>query len=362
MNQEKLTRPKRKNPIPEPLQGQIYMDPKYDTAFKELFDSKEAIKDFLDGVLELEGDEKIKNLTFSFDKTISMYSVQSKKVILDIFATTGSGRFLDIEMQKAEHDYLIDRAVLYKAFLIIKGKKEMDRSEEFLSLPKEARKSKLYELPETISIWICDFDLPGSAGEYVDEWALYNRNALKSGSLTPIFNKNRYIMISLPNFKKSGSEVKGPMDAWLYLLNHAGDGKELPRFGNEVLGSALERIRIENLNDELLTRQAKDMITQAEIDTRIAGGILRARAQALAEGRAEGLEKGLAEGREKGLAEGLAKGLAEGREQGLAEGIAEGREKGRAQSLTDVLDILQGMNLSPEQISTVKAKLEVRSK
>ena len=340
MKQEKPIKQKRKNPIPEQLQGQIYMDPKYDTAFKELFDSKEALKDFLDGVLELEGNEKIKNLSFSFDKTISMYSAQSKKVILDIFATTGSGRFLDIEMQKAEHDYLIDRAVLYKAFLIIKGKQEMDRSEEFLALPKDARKSKRYELPETISIWICDFDLPASKGEYIDEWALYNRNALKSGNLTPIFNKNRYIMISLPNFKKSVGEVNGTMDAWLYLLNHAGDGKELPRFGNKVLGSALERIRIENANDELLTRQAKDMITQDEIDTRLAGGMIRAKAQGLAEGRAEGHAQGLAEGR--------------------AEGLAEGRAEGRAQSLSEALDILQGMNLTPEQISIFKAKLKAK--
>ena len=114
------------------------------------------------------------------------------------------------------------------------------------------------------------------------------------------------------------------MDAWLYLLNHAGDGKELPRFGNKVLGSALERIRIENANDELLTRQAKDMITQDEIDTRLAGGMIRAKAQGLAEGRAEGLAEG------------------------------------RAQSLNEALDILQGMNLTPEQISIFKAKLEAK--
>lgn len=131
-------------------------------------------------------------------------------------------------------------------------------------------------------------------------------------------------MISLPNFKKSIGEVNGTMDAWLYLLNHAGDGKELPRFGNKVLGSALERIRIENANDELLTKQAKDMITQDEIDTRLAGGMIRAKAQGLAEGRAEGLAEG------------------------------------RAQSLSEALDILQGMNLTPEQISIFKAKLEAK--
>ena len=134
------------------------------------------------------------------------------------------------------------------------------------------------------------------------------------------------------------------MDAWLYLLNHAGDGKELPRFGNKVLGSALERIRIENANDELLTRQAKDMITQDEIDTRLAGGMIRAKAQGLAEGRAEG----------------LAQGLAEGRAEGRAEGLAEGRAEGREQSIHDILDILQDMNLTPEQISLFKAKLEAK--
>ena len=93
-------------------------------------------------------------------------------------------------MQKAEHDFFIDRAVLYKAFLIIKGKQEMDHSKEFLALSKVKRKNKRYELPETVSIWICDFDLPDTKeGEYIDEWALYSRNSLKNGITTPIFTK-----------------------------------------------------------------------------------------------------------------------------------------------------------------------------
>lgn len=121
-------------------------------------------------------------------------------------------------------------------------------------------------------------------------------------------------MISLPQFKKSAGEVKDSVDAWLYLLNHASDGKELPDFGNEILEEALERIKVENADDELLARQEKDMVTQEEIETRLAGGMLRA--------KAEGLEQGH----------------------------------------SDALDILQGMNLSPEQISEFKAKLEARNK
>jgi hypothetical protein len=40
-----------------------------DPAFKEFFDSEDALKDFFDGVLGLDGDDKIKKLTFTFDKS-----------------------------------------------------------------------------------------------------------------------------------------------------------------------------------------------------------------------------------------------------------------------------------------------------
>jgi hypothetical protein len=48
----------------------------------------------------------------------------------------------------------------YKAFLVIKGRKEMEESAEFKALPKKEREKRRYQLPETISVWICDFDLP----------------------------------------------------------------------------------------------------------------------------------------------------------------------------------------------------------
>lgn len=124
-------------------------------------------------------------------------------------------------------------------------------------------------------------------------------------------------MISLPKFKKSESEVSGSVDAWLYLLNHAGDGKELPHFGNEILEEALERIRVDNADDELLTRQEKDMVTREEIDTIIASGIRRGTEKACAEACAKASAEGRAEGLAKGRAEGLAKGLTKGRAEGI---------------------------------------------
>ena len=190
----------RNKPIPEKLAGQTYLDPTYDTGFQELFDDKDAIRDFLEGLLNLRGKDKIKDLEYTFNYATRFRVPQSRKIIMDAFVTTDSGRMLDIEMQRAEHNFFVDRTVLYKAFLIIKGKQKMEESEEFKKLTREEKEYRRYELPETISIWICNFDMPKFCGDYIDEWAIYSRNSIQHGKAEPIFPKNRYIMVSLQNF------------------------------------------------------------------------------------------------------------------------------------------------------------------
>ncbi len=271
----------RNKPIPEAFRGKVYLDPTYDPAFKELFDNEDALKDFLNGVLELEGEEAIKELRFRFEKPIEFRVPQRKKVIFDIFATTGSGRFLNIEMQRLEHAYFIDRTILYKAFLVIKGRKEMEESAEFKTLPKKEREKRRYQLPETISVWICDFDLPEAKNEYWDEWALYSRHAIRNGMAVPLSKKNKYIFLSVPNFTKSADEVNGSAEMWLYLLNHARDGGELPDFGNEIVEEALDRIRVENADDKLLEAQEHDMTTKEDYECWAAGKIIAAEAKAI---------------------------------------------------------------------------------
>ena len=279
----------RNKPIPEAFRGKVYLDPTYDPAFKELFDNEDALKDFLNGVLELEGEEAIKELRFRFEKPIEFRVPQRKKVIFDIFATTGSGRFLNIEMQRLEHDYFIDRTILYKAFLVIKGRKEMEESAEFKALPKKEREKRRYQLPETISVWICDFDLPEAKNEYWDEWALYSRHAIRNGMAVPLSKKNKYIFLSVPNFTKSADEVNGSAEMWLYLLNHARDGGELPDFGNEIVEEALDRIRVENADDKLLEAQEHDMTTKEDYECWAAGKELAAEARGESKGEANAI-------------------------------------------------------------------------
>ena len=311
----------RHRPVPEQFANKVYLDPTYDPAFKALFDSEDALKDFLDGVLGLEGDNRIKTLRFTFDKTVLFHVPQRSKVVFDIFATTENGRFLNVEMQRLENDFFTDRVLLYMAYLVIKAKKEMEVSREFSMLTREQQEYRRYQLPETISVWICDFDLPGAKGGYRDEWGLYSECSLKSESPVPVSRKNKYIFLSVPNFTKSADEVRGSADMWLYLLNHARDGGDLPTFGSGIVENALERIRVENADDDLLTAQELNMTTKEDYESWAAGLVIKAREKAVEEGRAEGLAKGHAEG------------LAEGREEGE---LTKAREMARALKSMDV--------------------------
>ena len=102
-------------------------------------------------------------------------------------------------------------------------------------------------------------------------------SAVKNGSAVPISPKNRYIFFSLPNFKKSAEEVSGPVDAWLYLLNHAADSDKLPNFGSDIIEEAIDRIRVDNADEELLSDQENAMSMKEDYEIILASTEIRAR-------------------------------------------------------------------------------------
>lgn len=256
--------------IRESYKGRPYLDPTYDPAFKEFFDDETTLKEFLNHLLHLEGKEKIEQLTFSFDNHLRLRTPYLKEIVFDIYATTASGRFINIEMQRANHSFFLDRVILYNAFLTINAKQSLERSLDFQALRDFEKQHKLYELPETISIWVCNFDLKETNGKYIDAWNLYSDAAIREGNAIPITQKNKYIIVNLTRFTKSLKEIKNPEDAWLYLLKNAGKFDKIQEFENFALDSALERIRVDFAGEELLNAQESSMLTQGEINCRLA--------------------------------------------------------------------------------------------
>lgn len=188
----------------------------------------------------------------------------------DFYATTASGRFINIEMQRANHSFFLDRVILYNAFLTINAKQSLERTLDSQAILEFEKQHRLYELPETVSIWVCNFDLKETNGKYIDTWNLYSDFAAREGNAIPITKKNKYIIINLTRFKKSLEEIKKTEDAWLYLLKNAGNFDKIQDFENFALDSALERIRVDFAGEELLNAQESSMLTQGEINCRLA--------------------------------------------------------------------------------------------
>ena len=277
----------QKRVIPEILQGKAYLDPIYNPAFQALFDDKITLLDFLNSILHLEGARQIENLEYSIEKPLRFRTPEAKEIKFDIHAITKDKRFVDVEIQKAMHPFFYDRAVLYSDYLSIHGKVKMDQSKEFRTLSDEERKYKRYELPETISIWICNFDMPDIKDGYRDSWHLYSDAAVARGSAAPIYDKKSYIFVDLVKYSKIRKALhrgeknfaRNREDLWLYVLTNAGSTDEPMNLNDPIVEDALRRILVDNVSNDLIERQENSMVTQDEIDCRIAEGILKGRAE-----------------------------------------------------------------------------------
>lgn len=333
---------KAKREIPEIFKGIKYLDPKYEPAFRELFDDEIILTDFLNTILHLEDGGKIDKLEFKFESETLFKIPERRSVTLDVFAHTEDNRFLDIEMQRAGHPFFIDRVFYYSAFLAIKGKQQYTKSAEFKKLREEEQLKRRYELPETISIWICNFHPRENCTEYRDEWAIYSRSDVEnyngSSFPLPITSKIKYILLDLPNFVKFCNKTESREMRWLYLLANAGGKDELPNMDDDILNQAMGRISIDSASESLLKTQENSMIAQDEIICRLAEGKL----QGLEEGRKEGREEGRIEGREEGEKAAQRKAIVKAlkRNKLTLEEIAEDNDT----SIDVVLDIQSSLN------------------
>ena len=280
--------------IPEILRGKRYLDPTYDPAFYALLNDEEALADFINSLLHLEDGRKIKSMKYTFNQPLILRAPEAKEIKFDIHAWTEDNRCMDIEIQRASHPFFTDRVLLYGAYLTIDGKIKMDKSPEFMALEENDKKRRRYELPEIVSIWLCKFPLNIEPKGFRDTWHLYSDNAVRQGNPVPVFDKMSYILIDLGEFSKIHAKAESREEQWLYLLTHAGEAGASMDFADPILQKALERIEIGSASDELLSSQVDSMVTQDEIDARIADGMISAKQQGIQQGIQESMDATLA--------------------------------------------------------------------
>lgn len=223
-------------------------------------------------------------------------------------------------MQNRSHPFFLDRLLLYNSYQTLRGKYEYNRSAYFKSMDEKERKVHFYELPEMVSIWLCNFSILKSEDIFKDTWAVYSEDEVRRSDATrwalPVFAKNKYIIVDLPNFKRIRKNISSREDYWLKLLSQG--PLEVPESKDPIFRDALNRLRISRISPELLKALEEHMFDKHADEAIEAEIWLKA--------EAKGLEKG--------------------------------REQERAENKVDTETVLRAKGLSESMIADIQSELD----
>jgi hypothetical protein len=254
MTENNTTSEKKAYYIVTNAQGEQFLLPYYSETFRVLMDDKDTIRDMLNCLLGLDSDHEIIDLDYEFEKPIDIFMPEDDAARLDVWVTTKDNRYFNIELQNRNHPFFLDRLKLYNSYQTLRGKFEYNRSTYFKLMDEKQRSVHFYELPETVSIWLCNFQILKSRNIFKDTWAVYSEDDVNNSDSAhralPVFNKNGYIIVDLPNFKRLRKNISSREDYWLKLLSQG--PLEVPESKDPIFRDALNRLRVSHIKPELL--------------------------------------------------------------------------------------------------------------
>ena len=246
-----------------------FADVKNDVAFRKIFgNAKKSITliSFLNAVLELEGDNRIKSVTFINPYLLPRLS-DEKSSIVDVRATDQKNRRFIIEMQVASKKGFKQRVQYYASR---DYSMQIDGGQDY---PK---------LKPTYFIGIVNFSM-SKGKHYVSK--LFN---IEEETGENILDDIKYAFIQLTKFKKKEHELVTPIDKWTYFIKNAKNLKIIPDYVDDAgLRIAFEEANKHNWKKEEL--MAYDNIGIRETDIKME--LEFAFEEGIEVGKTEGIEK-----------------------------------------------------------------------
>jgi predicted transposase/invertase (TIGR01784 family) len=179
-----------------------FVDIKNDIAFRKIFGNnkkKEILISFLNAVIHLEGDKRIKSITIANPFQLPILP-NMKTSIIDVKATDFKGNTFIIEMQVADI-IAMDKRLLYYT--------SKEYSQQIIS------GEKYTELNPVIFIGI--FDFPFTEGEdYFSHHAICNVETKER-----VIKDMDFYFIELPKFRKLAKDLNNITDKWIYFIKEA---------------------------------------------------------------------------------------------------------------------------------------------
>lgn len=187
------------------------LDPKNDIVFQKIFGMKKNKKiliSFLNAILNLQGDNSIKDVQFE-EKNIDVSLIASEKLsILDLHVITEMNTEINIEMQLINQYNMIERTIFYMSKMILG---QLKKGDDYANLNR------------TITINILNFKyLDGN--EFIKNYGIFEKTTKRK--LTDLVE---YIFIELPRLKETNKDYNTKLHKWLLFLLNPND-KEVDEF------------------------------------------------------------------------------------------------------------------------------------
>ena len=192
-----------------------FVDVKTDIAFKKIFGNeqhKEILIGFLNAVLELPGDKRIKDLTLKNPWQAPDIAIL-KETILDIKAVDHRGVTFIVEMQVKDAPCFDKRAMFYTAKAYTG---QIKKGEDY---PK---------LNQVIFIGILNFN-SFDGDNYLTRHLILNKETLKQELQDLEFN-----FIELKKFTKREADLQSIIEKWIYFIKNAGDLTMIPKSAEDI--------------------------------------------------------------------------------------------------------------------------------
>lgn len=246
-----------------------FINPFTDIGFKHIFGqevSKPLLLDFLNNLFK--GEKVITDLTF-LDKEQPADYRDDRSLIYDVFCKTDKGERIIVEMQNREQPNFFDRCLYYYS--------------QAVARQGERGSGWDYHIDAIYLIAFVNFHMEGLGDKFRTDVALADMHTKEVFS-----DKERFIFLQLPVFKKEADECKNDFERWIYVLKNMEVLDRMPWVAkNSVFHRLAEIGEVSNLSKE--DRIKYDSALRHFRDTL---NVIRG---AENKGKAEGMAKGMRE-------------------------------------------------------------------
>ena len=252
------------------------LSPKLDVVFQALFGevgNEKITKEFIEAIIE----RKIEEVDLSKNIVLRRENIEDKMGVLDVIAKIDDKEYVNIEMQVADKDNLIERILYYWARLYTRNIK---RGEDYVNLNK------------TIEVLIVDFEINSLKDVgYHSKWKITeenDRNLILTDDL-------EIHIIEIPKLKKEKENRKNDeLLKWIYFLENP-ESKKVEEYMKENNGIKEAKEKLETMSEDERMQILADLRLKAIMDEKAIKRL----------GYKEGLESGKKDGMKQGIQQGI---------------------------------------------------------